>query len=192
MPGRRQARQFLRRFTRNSVDSDSGGPGIGAQFAIDCDTTDPGKDKQREAANPGAEAEGPGKVKCDGDAARDEDRAQGNEHAHAIEKDKRKIVRAEQDQERGIKQVQTKLGDRNKQKHRHRQRKGDLHSEFAQGIAFGGVPFVGEAGPPVKRSSSRVAGKMKKPPKRRVDIAARGVLHVARAADASQTTDETS
>ncbi len=55
-----------------------------------------------------------------------------------------------------------------------------------------GLPFVGEAGPPVKRSSSRVAGKMKKPPKTRVDIAARGVLQVARAAEASQIADETS
>jgi hypothetical protein len=50
---------------------------------------------------------------------------------------------------------------------------------------------VGEAGPPVKRISSTVAGKMKNPPKTRVDIAARGVLHVARAADASQIADET-
>jgi hypothetical protein len=55
-----------------------------------------------------------------------------------------------------------------------------------------GLPFVGDGGPPVKRSSSRVAGKMKNPPKTMVDIAARGVLHVARAADASQIADETS
>jgi hypothetical protein len=51
---------------------------------------------------------------------------------------------------------------------------------------------VGEAGLPVKRSSSSVAGKMKKPPTTIVVMAARGVLHVARAAEASQRTEETS
>jgi hypothetical protein len=63
---------------------------------------------------------------------------------------------------------------------------------LVRGLFFVGLPIVGEAGPPVKRSSSRVAGKMKNPPITRVDIAARGVLHVARAADASQIEDETS
>ena len=55
-----------------------------------------------------------------------------------------------------------------------------------------GFPCVGEAGAPVRRSSNTVAGKMKKPPMTMVEIAARGVLQVARVAEASQIADEVS
>ena len=68
--------------------------GIGTQFALDCSAADAGKNKQREAADPGAERERLGKVKRDDDADGDEDGAQENEHAHAIGALERIVIRS--------------------------------------------------------------------------------------------------
>ena len=82
---------LLRRLRQSGMNAPTyqSGPDTKTRFTLDYNAADAGKNEQREAANPGTERERLGKVKRDGDAARDKDCGQRNEHAHAVEKDKR-------------------------------------------------------------------------------------------------------
>ena len=104
------------------------------KFMLDHGSPDPGKNKERDTPNPTAQAEWAGKAHSNDHPSANKNYGERTEHAHAIEKDEREVVCSQDNQERGIKQVQFKFGNRDQQEHGDGDGKCDLHGKVSERV----------------------------------------------------------